>query len=452
MPRFPRRRNRSEGPASSSPDELVRENRRLRKENARLRDQNTRLRSRIDRLESLVEELRRAAKRQAAPFSRNNPKRRPARPGRRAGEAYGTKARRAIPDHVDEQVEVPLPKRCPDCAGVVALERIAVQFCEELPEPRPHVIRFDVAIGRCTRCGRRVQPRHPRQASDALGAAQTSLGPRAVAVAAQLGKELGIPHAKVAAVLRTLAGIEVTPGGLAAAMHRAAQAAEPTYDAICDGVAASAVVAPDETGWRVGGAKAWLHAFVGDGVTAYEVAKGRGYEEAAAILGEGFSGVLERDGWAPYRRFADATHQSCIAHLLRRCNEMIEAADRGQARVPHALRRILADALAARDAYREGRLTRRGLDRKITALERRIDRLLAGHVRHAPNVRLLRHLANEAPHLFTFLEVEGVEATNWRAEHAIRPAVVARKVSGGNRTWRGAHTFEVLASVLRTCR
>jgi transposase len=44
----------------------------------------------------------------------------------------------------------------------------------------------------------------------------------------------------------------------------------------------------------------------------------------------------------------------------------------------------------------------------------------------------------------------GVQATNWRAEQAIRPAVVCRKAWGGNRTWAGAGTWQVLASVLRT--
>jgi hypothetical protein len=43
-----------------------------------------------------------------------------------------------------------------------------------------------------------------------------------------------------------------------------------------------------------------------------------------------------------------------------------------------------------------------------------------------------------------------VQATNWRAEHAIRPAVVSRKPWGGNATWKGATTWQVLASVLAT--
>jgi hypothetical protein len=63
-----------------------------------------------------------------------------------------------------------------------------------------------------------------------------------------------------------------------------------------------------------------------------------------------------------------------------------------------------------------------------------VDRLVAGATRYPPNRRLLDHLARERDHLFTFLRVPGVQATNWRAEHAIRPAVVCHKAWGGNRT------------------
>ncbi len=52
--------------------------------------------------------------------------------------------------------------------------------------------------------------------------------------------------------------------------------------------------------------------------------------------------------------------------------------------------------------------------------------------------------------MFTFLAHPNVDATNWRAELAIRPAVVNRKVWGGNRTWRGAATQGRIMSVLRT--
>jgi transposase len=206
------------------------------------------------------------------------------------------------------------------------------------------------------------------------------------------------------------------------------------------------VVAADETGWRVGGARAWLGAFVGDQVSVYRVAGGRGDQDAAQVLGEGDAGVLERDGWAPYRRFAHARHQSCLAHLLRRCRELLADADRGQARTPHAGRRILLHALALRDAHHAGTRDRAALTSEADRLGAQLDKLVAGATRYPPNRRLLTHLAAEREHLFTFLRLPGVPATNWRAEQAIRPAVVTRNSWGGNRTWAGADTWQVLTA------
>ncbi|MGH3041222.1 MAG: IS66 family transposase [Gaiellaceae bacterium] len=121
-----------------------------------------------------------------------------------------------------------------------------------------------------------------------------------------------LPHEDLPALCEQF-GIAITTGGVLV-RSRQARALEPTYRALCEGVRASSVVAPDETGWRVDASKAWLWAFVGDGVTVYLIAAGRGYEQAVEVLGVDFSGTLERDGWAPYRRFTLADHQSCLAH------------------------------------------------------------------------------------------------------------------------------------------
>jgi transposase len=162
--------------------------------------------------------------------------------------------------------------------------------------------------------------------------------------------------------------------------------------------------------------------------------------------------VLERDGWAPYRQFAKASHQTCLAHLLRRCRELLGDAERGQAKAPHAVRRILQAALAARAARDAGELDAAQVTAEAERLGAAVDRLLAGQTVYPPNRRLLDHLARERGALFTFLGRDGVQATNWRAEHAIRPAVVCRKAWGGNRTWTGAVTWQVLSSVLATAR
>ena len=206
---------------------LVAGNDQLDVENASLRAENQRLRDRIAELERKVEELRRKARRQAAPFSRETRKRDRGRPGRRPGADYGKRAHRLAPEEVDEVLAVPLPDRC-ECGGEIELDRIAHQYQEELPKLRPIRRRFDVGVGHCRSCGRRHQGRHPRQTSDALGAAGAMLGPGAVALSTQLNKELGLSPTKISRLLGEQFGISVTPGGIVGAVARQARALEPT--------------------------------------------------------------------------------------------------------------------------------------------------------------------------------------------------------------------------------
>jgi transposase len=131
---------------------------------------------------------------------------------------------------------------------------------------------------------------------------------------------------------------------------------------------------------------------------------------------------------------------------------MIEDAATTHAHVPQTLKDILKDSLALRAARDAGEVDAEGVATGVSELRRRVDDLLAIKVTHPGNARLLKHLAKESEHLFTFLGRPDVEATNWKAEQAIRPAVVNRKSWGGNFTWAGADTQEVLASVLATAR
>src|SRR5207244_224513 len=127
-------------------------------------------------------------------------------------------------------------------------------------------------------------PRRPTQSLVAPGAAACHVGPRARAHAVVLSKECGLSATKIARLFG-LFGLTVTAGGIVAVLHRVARAAGPTYAALVEGVRNSAVVSPDETGWRVGGRSAWLWAFVGHGVCVYMIAAGRGFAQATVVLG-----------------------------------------------------------------------------------------------------------------------------------------------------------------------
>jgi len=432
-------------------EQLTAENAELRADNEKLRKLVEVQAERIEQLEKLVEEVRRGGKRQAAPFSKGIRKANPKKSGRKPGEDYGTKARRALPQRPpDRMLDAPLPPSCPGCgSGEVVKLRTDWQWMEDLPEPVTILTRFDVAIGACCGCGRRVQGRHPEQISDALGAAASQLGPRAVTTAAWLHKTAGMPLAKICAMYATL-GLTVTPGALAQAMDRLAAKAGLTYEALKAELAAQAVISPDETGWRVGALPAWLWAFAATSITVYAICEGRSFDDATTVLPADYAGVLCRDGWAPYRKFTEAVHQSCLAHLLRRCRELDRSNPPSARKIPAELSGILHDALSLRALRDCGDLDGDALAVAIADLEDRVHRLTAKRPTHPANRRLLKHLRREQAALFTFLRQPGVDATNWRSEHAIRPAVTNRKVCGGNRTWNSAHTQSVLMTLFRT--
>jgi transposase len=430
-------------------ERLRRERDRAERDRDRYRRERDRMRKKIERLEDNLDAAQRALHRQAAPFSRGTPRRHPRRPGRKPGAAYGRKAHRPIPPHVHQRHAAPLPPSCPDCGGRLIGARHATQYQEDLPDVRPIVRAFDIAIGQCADCGRCVQGRHPLQTSDAIGAASAQLGPSAVTLAIVLNKQLGLPLGKIATLFRERWGLTITPGGLVHAMRRAAQRAAPTYEALREQIRGSPVVTPDETGWKVNAHLQWLWAAATAETTVYVIQPGRGFAEAATLLGADFAGVLVRDGWVPYRRFEHATHQTCLAHLLRRCRTLIR--DHRDHRFAPQVQRILQHALRVRDRYQQGRMSAPGLAIARGHLENQLNALIdhPGPTRVAR--RFAAHLAVEFPAVFTFLlEPDAIDATNWRAEHALRPAVVTRKVCGGNRSERGAQTHAVLASVLRT--
>jgi transposase len=329
-------------------------------------------------------------------------------------------------------------------------ESCEIQYQEEIVR-RTVVRRFDIAVGHCRQCARRVQGRHPLQTSDAVGVGNVQLGPEALTLAAILNKQMGLSLGHTQQVLSYGFGMEVSRGGLYRALARMAGRAEPTYAGLVETARQAPVNGMDETGWKVGGRLQWLHAAVSAQVTVYAILPGRGYQQSVVILGAEYDGFLLHDGWAPYYRFQFAFHQSCLAHLLKRCREMSQIASPSALAFPRAVEHLLQTSLELRDRYEQGEVSERGMRIATGKLEAQLDRMLEKRRRNAANHRLARHLEHEQLWLFTFLHCFGLDATNNAAERAIRGMVIARKVWGGNRTWEGARTQQILASVLRTC-
>lgn len=421
----------------------------LRAENAALREQLQVAREELRKALERIAELEQAAARQAAPFRRREEKKIPPehrkRPGRKPGHPG---AMRAWPRTIDAEIEAPLPPHC-DCGGRLGDRQPLVQYIEEIPPVRPHVTRLTTWQATCSECGRVHTTRHPLQTSRAQGAAGVHLGPRAAALATLLNKHLGLTCSKTCQVLRKGFGLSLTRGGLSQLLTRVAAKAEAQYDALIDQLRDSPAVFADETSWWVGGPGWWLWVFTTPQATVYRVADCRGSQVVRDILGEDFRGMLVSDCLASYDPPPYRKHK-CIAHHLRALKQQEASLEQRGIRSTYLTlwKLHLQDVIETWGQRRE--LGEEAFAAKVAQLRQGVDNLLEQSPAEPEEVRFRDRLRRRQEHLLGCLEEPAAEPTNNRAERALRPAVIGRKLSCGNKTDRGRHAFEVLASLAIT--
>src|SRR5436309_6840637 len=245
-------------------------------------------------------------------------------------------------------------------------------------------------------------------------------------------KSLGLPHADAATILQQGFGLTMSRGGICRAIQRVAHKAEATWHALRDAAQRRALAHMDETGWKVEAQLRWLWAVVTEQVTFCEILPGRGFAEAAAILGAEYAGWLIHDGWRVYYKFLQAAHQSWVEHLMRRCRDMAEMATPAAARFPLAVKELLQQGLSLRDRYLEQKISLHGLWTATGRLEVKLDRLLERRYRESANRRLAKHLRHERPYLFNFLYCpQMMDATNNRADRVVQMLVMIGENEGG---------------------
>jgi hypothetical protein len=286
------------------------------------------------------------------------------------------------------------------------------------------------------------------QGLEAIGAAGVHLGPRALALAADLNKAKGLSMRKTCAVLRDCFGLQLSPGGLSQAMDRLAAKVKPQYDALATELRQAPSLHSDETSWWVAGPGWWLWVFTTQLLTFYVVAQSRGRDLLNDILGKDFGGVLVSDCLAIYDDTTEL-QQKCYAHhhkAIRQAKDLHPQKGEGFLCEVAAMLRA-AVALQKQKAE----LNPQTFSDLRQALQLKAVQLLEPP-RSEPNEEAVRNrLHKQRDHLFTFLDHDGVEATNNLAERQLRPAVIARKISCGNKTPKGARTWQILTSLAATC-
>ncbi len=446
-----------EDTTSLSREELLALVAQLQQQVSELQRQVAQLAASNETLQAENAELKRGAKRQAAPFSKGTRVSQPKRPGRKPGE--GTFSFRQAPkleEITEPLVEVPVSQEtCPGCGGSLTEERVDLAYITDLPpRPRPKVTQYWVWVCRCLGCGRRVRGQHPDLAPDQYGATAHRVGKRGMAAAHTLHYQFGIPVRQVPGVLETLTGLHLTQGAITQdALPWARGQVGIAYQQLRCSVRESPAVYTDDTGWKVSGENSHLMAFDTDEATVYQVRPRHRHQEVQEVIPANYPGVMVTDRGRSYEAhsFRKVRQQKCLAHLQKTLSTLLEK-KRGRAReFGENLKMLFGMALDLWEEYHTGSV----VDFEARAAELRFIisyQLRERTVRDRDNQHLLKVLRgyHQRDELLRFLEEPLVEPTNNRVERALRPAVIARKVSQCSKNEAGAYAFSAFKSVIQT--
>lgn len=410
----------------------------------------------IEQLRAEMEQLKRRSS--AAPFSKGTRKAHPKSPGRKAGQ--GPFQRREQPGGAANRPVIRvavMATKCPECGGDLGeAEEETVSTTDIPPQPQPDVRIYAVEVRRCKRCGKSVRGQHPDVAADQQGATAHRVGLRVKALAHWLHYEHGVPVRKVPAVLEKTTGVGVTQSALTQdALKQAAGPVGKAYQQLREAVGKEPVVHTDDTGWRIGGQAAFLMVFTNPRLTVYQIREQHRNEEVREVIPADFVGVLVCDRGKSYdaEELEGVAQQKCLRHLIRNTEE-VGRGKKGRAKeFSQNLKQLLKQALSLADQRAE--LEPADYEKQVDQLEAQLTHQLRNRIlTDDDNQRLLNGVGaqHDRGNVLLFLRDPRVEGTNNRAERALRPAVIARKVSQCSKTERGARTTEAFLSVVGTLK
>ena len=377
-------------------------------------------------------------------------RRRRRKPGRKKGHPA---ALRPMPDHIDSHQQVPLPKdaqgreSCPHCSACLLDLEDHERVVEDIIPAKVAVRCYHTRSGWCPSCRKQVESRALEQ-PPAANIPHGQLGINALATAMLLRIVHRLPFRQVTAVFANLPGLSVCPGAITRQVQRVAGWFDEDYQKLMIQLRCAPQVYADETGWRTNGRNGYLWSVSSPTHTLFHVDKSRSGKVIRKLLGRAFGGTLVSDFYSAYSAM-DCKKQKCLVHLLR---ELSDSADKSPAFASGAFfsksKRLVKEMLQLKGQWEilgEARYPPR-----VRGLEKRLEQLIAQEYEEANAKRIARRMRRHQKELTAFLWDKNLDGTNNAAERALRPAVVARKISGGSRSRNGAQAWATLSSLMRT--
>jgi len=316
----------------------------------------------------------------------------------------------------------------------------------ELPEIKPVVTEYQRHRLTCPCCKTTTCAELPP------GVPQGQAGPQLVAFVALLMAYFRQSKRRTALFLETLLNIPCCPAWTVKLQTQATEALRPTWQKLAEALPKQPQVGGDETPTKEANVKSWLWTFVALKFTVFTIRGSRAATAITDLLGEAFAGVVSCDRAKMY--WSVARRQWCWAHLKRDFQALVDHWDPQVQRLGHDLLRPTRELFRHWVRYRDGTLSRFGLERNMRPIRKEIEGLLLRGA-FSRNVRLVgmcNELYDHRDSLWMYLDQEGIEPTNNASERALRHAVIWRKLSFGTQSARGSRFVETLLTVIETCR
>lgn len=339
--------------------------------------------------------------------------------------------------------------KCPECGRTLGEGSVKWRHqVVELPQVAVEVTDHLFVERRCGVCGKRWTP-VSEVALRGVVVGKKRFGIGLMSVIAHMKTICRMPIAQIRRLLSAFFGLQISAGEIAEICHDVAELGSSEYEALLNGIRGSPVVHGDETGWREDGVNGYLWSFSSPEVRYYLYRKSRAGAVVTEVLGETFAGTLVSDFLGSYNIY-DGLKQRCWVHLGRDLEELSER----NPEIPEVtgwVDAVMSIYHRAKQTTKK-QLTERERIRLRCGFEDELGRLCKPYlaVKSAPQRVLAERMEWFMGELFTFVEYPEVPSENNAAERAIRPAVVARKISGGTRSARGSNTASVLRSLFET--
>ena len=404
------------------------------------------LAARVQQLEKRIEQLEGKTKQNSQnsnkPPSSDSPFKKPKRKGKKSKRKRGgQKGHKGYQQQMlaPTDTQMILPTLC-DCGRCdFAADTIDPYYTHqhiELPQIQMNVTHFILHKARCNGCGKTIRADVPKEY-------QSGYGPRLSAMVAELSGSHGASRQSVQDFCQSVLGIPISIGGIQRIIDRSSEAFEPVYDEIGKQARQSVVNHIDETSWFQSGKLNWLWTMVNHAVAFFMVHPNRS-KKAFDQLVDDWKGILVSDNYGVYVNWINR-RQSCLAHYIRKAKALAERKDESVNSFGKSIRKELQ--LLCRWAKAPPS------DKQWQAFYSRFMLLLLLYEGAEDGAgQLARSLLSEMDSLWVFLEENGVDPTNNRAERALRFGVLWRKRSNGTKSDKGNRWVERILSIKQTCR